>query len=164
MTNDIAIRLRDSVLEASGRLVDVSEQDARRRPAPDKWSPVEIIGHLVDSASNNHQRLIRGLFRDDFVFDGYDADDWVDSQYYRDAPWLDLVVLWREFNLHLARVVDGTPTAELERPRFPHALHRIAWQKPSETEPITLAWFFADYVGHLEHHLRQISAALPPVR
>ena len=162
--NETAERLRRTVVAASRHLVEMPEEDARRRPAPGKWSPIEIIGHLVDSASNNHQRLVRGLFRDDFVFEGYDADDWVDSQYYRGAPWPELVLLWREFNLHLARVVEGTPDGELERPRFPHALHRIAWQKPPESEPITLSWFFADYVGHLEHHLRQISADLAPVR
>ncbi len=162
--NSTANRLRDTVREASRRLLAMSDDDARRRPAPGKWSPIEIIGHLVDSASNNHQRLVRGLFRDDFVFEGYDADGWVDSQYYRDAPWPDLVVLWREFNFHLARVVEGTPAVELEKPRFPHALHRIAWQKPPETEPITISWFFSDYLGHLEHHLRQIAADLAPAR
>lgn len=154
--NPTAHRLRTTVERAAERLLTLSDEDARRRPAPSKWSPIEIIGHLVDSASNNHQRLIRGLFRTDFVFEGYDADDWVDSQRYREAPWQDVVTLWAQFNLHLARVVDGLSGEQLSQPKLPHALHRIAWQKPPQQEPITIAWFFADYVGHLEHHLRQI--------
>lgn len=154
--NDTAERLSNTVRVAAERLLAMPDEAARRRPAPGKWSPIEIIGHLVDSASNNHQRLVRALFRTDFVFEGYDADDWVDSQHYREAPWPALVVLWREFNLHLARVVDSTPDEKLREPKMPHALHRIAWQKPPENEPVTLSWWFADYVGHLEHHLRQI--------
>jgi hypothetical protein len=158
--NQTAERLRETVRKASDRLSMISDEAARRRPAPGKWSPIEIIGHLVDSASINHQRLVRGLFRDDFVFEGYDADEWVDSQHYREAPWPALVTLWREFNLHLARVVDATPESELARPRMPHTLHRIAWQKAPEDEPVTITWWFADYLGHLEHHLRQIPADL----
>jgi len=160
--NETAARLRETVRSASVQLARMSGEEARRRPVPGKWSPIEIVGHLVDSASNNHQRLVRGLFRDDFVFEGYEQDDWVDAQHYREAPWPELVAFWLEYNLHLARVVDATPTEELDRPRMPHSLHRIAWQKLPENQPATIAWWFGDYLGHLEHHLRQISPDLAP--
>ena len=56
--------------------------------------------------------------------------------------------------------MSATPEEDLERPHMPHSLHRIAWQKPPEDEPVTIAWWFEDYLGHLVHHLRQISPDL----
>ena len=48
--------------------------------AQDKWSPREIVGHLIDSAANNHQRFVRAQFTDDLVFSGYQQAEWVGVQ------------------------------------------------------------------------------------
>ena len=130
-----------------------------RRPAPGKWSPKEIVGHLIDSASNNHQRFVRAQFQEDLVCPGYDQDAWVLAQGYRSAPWVELVALWQAFNQHLVRVMEAMPEAERLRPRHPHNLHQLAWRPVPESEPATLDYFMADYVGHLKHHLRQVLGA-----
>src|SRR5437868_14269940 len=106
----------------------MSEAESQRRPKPGKWCPREIIGHLIDSASNNHQRFVRAQFKDDLVFPGYAQNAWVSAQRYQDAPWRDLVTLWAAFNEHLARVVDAIPQDVLSRPRHPHNLHELASQ------------------------------------
>lgn len=155
-STDAAARLRAAVAAAVPRLLALPESDAGRRPAPGKWSPKEVIGHLVDSASNNHQRFVRARFQDDLVFPGYAQDDWVRAQRYADAPWRDLVELWRAFNLHLARVIESTPRDAAERPRARHNLDKIAFRTVPANEPATLGDFMNDYVLHLEHHLRQI--------
>src|SRR3954451_3183283 len=49
---------RDTVDRAVVRLLTMSNEQAAARPAAGKWSPKEIIGHLVDSASNNHGRFV----------------------------------------------------------------------------------------------------------
>jgi hypothetical protein len=157
---DYAEDLRATVVRVAAQLLTVPEDEAARRPAPGKWSAKEIIGHLVDSASNNHQRFVRARFQDALVFDGYEQEAWVDAQRYQDAPWNDLVLLWREFNLHLARVMESTPEDMRLRQRARHNLDRIAWQPVPADRPATLDYFMRDYVSHLHHHLRQVERAL----
>ncbi len=129
---DHARRLVEAVGRAAPALLRIDDVASSSRPAPGKWSPREIIGHLIDSASNNHQRFVRMGGRDDLVIDGYEQDRWVASQRYQEAPWAELVVLWLTYNRHLARVISATPAA--------------------------LDYFMSDYVDHLEHHLAQVLA------
>ena len=69
-----ARRLRDALAAAEPRLRAISDADSARPRAPGKWSPREIIGHLIDSASNNHQRFVRASLQDELVFDGYEQE------------------------------------------------------------------------------------------
>ena len=148
--------LRRAVEEAASGLLRLSDAEAKRRPRPEKWSPAEIIGHLIDSASNNHQRFVRAQFQDDLVFQGYDQDAWVVVQAYRDASWVDLVTLWKDFNFHIARVMENTPDSVRNSPRKKHNLDKLAWRPVPKDQPATLDYFMSDYVGHLKHHLGQI--------
>src|ERR1041384_5473542 len=100
------VALVDQSAEA---LLQLSDEAASKRPAPGKWSPKEIIGHLIDSATNNHRRFVHAHWQDDLVFPGYAQEDWVKVQDYQSAPWDELVGLWHAYNLHLARVMRATP-------------------------------------------------------
>src|SRR5262245_40862370 len=86
---------------APGRLVSLSDGDASRRTPQGGWSPKEIIGHLIDSASNNHQRWVRAMAAERIEFPKYEQAQWVSSQHYADARWPDLVNLWLLYNRHL---------------------------------------------------------------
>ncbi len=147
--------LRHAVEDATPRLIALGEASAER-PAPERWSPREIIGHLVDSASNNHQRFVRGQFQDDLVFAGYAQDAWVQAGAYQKAPWEELVVLWRTFNLQIARVMEAMPDDIRLRPHLRHNFDQIGFVAVAQGEPATLDYLMRDYVRHLEHHLRQI--------
>jgi DinB superfamily len=151
--------LRGVVEAAARRLRALSEADSAKAPAPGKWSPRQVIGHLVDSASNNHQRFVRAQFTEDLVFPGYAQEEWVAAQDYQSVPWTELVELWRLYNLHVARVIEAAPAAARERPRARHNLDEIAWQTVPRDQPVTLEFFMRDYLAHLEHHLRQIPGA-----
>ena len=134
----------------------MDDEATRARPAPGAWSPLEVMGHLVDSASNNHQRFVRALEREDLVFDGYDQDAWVRRNGYRELDWSFLVSLWESYNLLLLAVVARIPADVLDRPRTRHNLDRIGWRPVAPDEPATLRQLVDDYYGHLRHHLEQI--------
>jgi hypothetical protein len=147
---------RAVVARASVELEQLSEERARWRPAPDKWSTIEIVGHLIDSATNNHGRFVEAQLRPDLVFPGYPQDEWVRLQQYQQADWHSLRQLWRALNQRLIEVVAAIPKEILELPRAVHNLDEIAWKTVSRSDSTTLGYLIGDYVGHLEHHLRQI--------
>ena len=148
--------LRDAIDRATPMLAVFSDDDARRPWREGAWSRKELLGHLVDSASNNHGRFVRAQFSRDLVFPGYEQERWVEMQRYADAPWTSLITLWRELNVHIARVMDATPQDVAILPRAQHNLDAIAWQTVPAERPATLEYFMRDYVGHLEHHLSQL--------
>jgi hypothetical protein len=148
--------LRSTLSIEAARLLGISENDAGRRPSPGKWSPKEIIGHLIDSAANNHGRFVRAQLTDDMVFRGYDQEAWVRLQRYNERPWTDLVSLWQEYNTHIASVIEGIPPERLSLLRSTHNLHEVAWRTIPRDQPATLDYFIRDYVGHMKHHLAQI--------
>ena len=148
--------LRDAVNGAAPRLLALGEASGTR-PGPGKWSPREIIGHLVDSATNNHGRFVRGQLQDNLVFPGYAQDDWVRIGRYQDAPWDELVTLWQTLNLQLARLMEGTPEDARNRPHARHSFEEIGVPLKAG-EAATLEHVMSDYVGHLKHHLAQIFA------
>ena len=147
---------RRTINTASDQLLQISTEKSQTPRAEGKWSPKEIIGHLIDSASNNHQRFVRAQFTDDLFFAGYEQEGWVRVQNYQDEPWSELVQLWKLYNRHILHLMSLVPEETRWRPRHKHNLHQIASESLSENEPVTLEWFMRDYVDHLEKHLGQI--------
>jgi hypothetical protein len=156
---DYVAHLHSVIDDVSSRLLAIDENASARRPAPGKWSPREIVGHLIDSASNNHQRFVRAQLQNDLIFAGYEQEAWVEVQRYQDVPWRELVTLWAAFNRHLAHVMAAAPEGARMTPRHKHNLHELAWKPIAEDTPATLDYFMRDYIGHLEHHIRQILGA-----
>ena len=146
---------RHTVEQSSTRLLQISADQAAASE-PGHWSPKEIVGHLIDSAANNHQRFVRAQFTDDLVLPGYEQDLWVTSQKYNEASWPELVHLWSAYNLHLSHVISVMPEEVLTRVRTEHNLDKIAWKAVPKTSPTTLEYFVRDYAGHMRHHLTQI--------
>jgi len=147
---------RETIVGATARLRNITPEESRRKLADDDWAPIEILGHLVDSAANNHQRFVRAQFTDDLVFSGYEQDQWVSSQKYQEASWSDLIQLWSAYNLHLVHVASLIPEDVLTKSRSPHTLDEIAFNLVDKNEPATLEYLIRDYLVHLRHHLDQI--------
>src|SRR5437867_6517044 len=101
----------ESLLKIADRLRAIQDAEASIRPAPGKWSAKETLGHLIDSAANNHQRFVRVQIADGLKMAGYEQVSWVRVQQYASTPWGDLVALWRSYNHHLARVVAAIQPA-----------------------------------------------------
>ena len=153
---EVAEDLRNIVDREAKRLEEIPPEKARVPVAPGKWSPQEIIGHLVDSASNNHGRFVRAQLTDDLTFPGYDQEAWVRMQNYAESDWLALLALWRAYNHHLAHIIERIPEDQATRPRARHNCDEIAFKTVPKSKPVTLEYFVCDYVAHLKHHLAQI--------
>jgi hypothetical protein len=147
---------KQTIDSASQRLLQMSETEAHQSPAADGWSSKQIIGHLIDSAANNHARFVLGQLKDDLVFAGYDQDAWVRTNHYQDAPWSQLVNLWTAYNLHLHHLMAHADAAKLHTPCTLHTLQEIAFKTVPQSEAVTLEYLMKDYVNHLKHHLKQI--------
>jgi hypothetical protein len=127
------------------RLRSIADQESAVRPAPDKWSKKEILGHLIDSASNNHQRFVRAQLSGEIRLPGYDQEAWARTQSYQTETWENLVELWNSYNLHLLHTASTMPEDKLSSLCF-----------IGENEPVTLEYLVVDYIRHLKHHLQQI--------
>ena len=147
---------RQTIEAAAPRLLLISEGQSEQPRAEDHWSSKQIIGHLIDSATNNHARFVLAQIKDDLVFPGYDQNSWVQIQHYQRARWSQLVDLWRAYNLHLLHVMSYAAADKMNNRRTQHSLQTIAFETVSESEPATLAYLMKDYIVHLKHHLAQI--------
>jgi len=135
-----------SILDrASREFESVSESDSSDKPGPDKWSKKEILGHLIDSAANNHQRFVRAQLSAELKMPGYEQNLWVHAQHYQGEPWENLVQLWKSYNLHILHLVSSIPERALGNYCF-----------IGDNEPVTLQFLVQDYVRHLKHHVDQI--------
>ncbi|HTP08830.1 MAG TPA: DinB family protein [Anaerolineae bacterium] len=156
--NAIAADLKHIIENATERLQAIPESLTEASHIDGQWSAKQILGHLIDSAANNHQRFVRAQFTDDLVFQGYNQEQWIRVQHYDEELWTDLIDLWRGYNLHLAHVISQIPEDKLTQLRTAHTLDKIAWQTVSATEPTTLDYLIRDYLGHLQAHLEQLFA------
>jgi len=147
---------RETIVSATARLREIPDAESRKKDSPDDWAPIEILGHLIDSAANNHQRFVRAQFTDDLVFSGYEQNQWVNSQRYLDESWAAVIQFWSAYNLHLLHAASVIPEDVLTKPRSPHTLDQIAFNLVDKNEAATLEYLIRDYVDHLRHHLHQI--------
>ena len=127
------------------QLRTITESNSQKVVSPEKWSKKQVLGHLIDSAANNHQRFIRAQLGQELVFPGYEQEAWVAVQHYQDESWDALVALWQYYNQHLLHVMECVPGDQLSR--------RCVI---GDNDPVTLEFLMKDYVVHLKHHLEQI--------
>ena len=142
----IAADLHAAVRAGLDLFQHVDETRTSERPRPGGWCAREVLGHLVDSACNNHRRFVIGRGSPPLVFQGYNQDEWVARQGYARVPFRDIVPLWAAYNRHLAYVIATTPQAALAN----------AGDGPDGR--VTLGFLMSDYVRHLRHHLEQLRA------
>lgn len=108
----------------------------------------QLLGHLIDSASNNHQRMIRLQYNDNLVFPDYtqDNDRWIAIQDYQHADWENLVLLWKSFNLHIAHLIESIDKSKLNN----------SWTD-FEGNKVTLEDMIKGYPWHLNLHINDIN-------
>ena len=145
--DSVASSIEKTVDEAYKQFKGLEHETIEARPEPTAWSVKEIVGHLVDSASNNLHRIVHLQISDGLVFPDYSQNNnaWVSIQEYQEAPWDDMLALWRLLNHHLARTIRAVNEQCIDH----------IWIIDEDTT-ITLAELIIDYPRHLKGHLRQI--------
>ena len=135
-----------------GRLAALSSEKVEHKPDSAHWSPKEELGHLLDSAVNNHQRIVRGQMEDRQAFPGYDQNRWVAIHRYHERDWQELISLWQAMNRQLLHAAQSVPDAA-----WSHTL------RVGGSEPMTLEFVFDDYVAHMVHHLKHLGVTLDDI-
>src|SRR5216683_2259908 len=125
----------------------VTETESNKPVLSGGCSRKQLLGHLIDSASNNHQRFVRASLQTSLEIPRYEQDGFVRVQAVEEANWTLLVSLWADYNRYLAHVIAHLPASKLQ------TLCRIG-----SNEPVTLEFLAEDYLRHMLHHLRQIGA------
>jgi hypothetical protein len=139
----LAARLNLSVARFYSQYSGLDDALTSKRLSKQSWSPKEIIGHLIDSASNNQQRFIRLQIVDQLVFPEYGKDNlkWVALGHYNDMDFADVLLTWKQYNLLIEKIIEEADVRCLSN----------CW-KTGEKE-ITLINLMKSYVEHLEGHL-----------
>lgn len=124
---------------------DVSEAQARWKPAPDSWSILEVVNHLYDEEREDFRvRLDYILHHPDRPWPKIDPEGWVTGRGYNQRelePTLDNFRQERQNSLAWLR-----------------ELSEINWQAACQTPfgQMTAGDMFASWVAHDLLHLRQL--------
>ena len=123
--------------------------DPNMREGDAGWSIKEILGHLFDSASNNHQRLLRYVKGGELKFPGYDQEEFVRRANYREFEYLDLLSLWYCQNKLLSHIYDHIPEEDRE-----------SAIQVGDREAASIRRLMEDYFAHIEVHQEQVEGIL----
>ena len=146
MPRELAQQLTDTIACELPALRAIPEDRAGAKPAPKGgWSKKQELGHLIDSATNNHVRFVRASIEPEFRGPGYNQDGWVALHGYGELQWSMLVDFWEQYNRLLVELVARIPEERL-------ATRCIV----GESVPVTLGFLIEDYIAHVQHHLDHI--------
>lgn len=146
---ELSEKLMAAIEAAEPQLRQIADAESAKPILSGGWSRRQVLGHLIDSASNNHQRFVRAALQPSLEFPAYDQDGNVRVQAPQEADWLLLVSLWASYNRYLAHIIARLPTSKLD------TACRIG-----SGEPVTLRFIATDYLTHMLHHLDQIGIAI----
>ena len=146
MTRDLSTSLAQLIRDELPLLEAVSDLNAGRRSGADSnWSPKEELGHLIDSAANNHVRFVHALTEPEFRGASYAQNEWVTAHRYQEMPWLAIVDFWHRYNNFIASLLARIPENKLQTLCF-----------IDSDNGVSLDFLVSDYVLHMRHHLDHI--------
>ena len=143
MPTSLANTLHETISREAPLLKALAEQHAAVTPnGGASWSPKQELGHLIDSAVNNHVRFVRASLEPKVEAPGYQQDGWVDLHGYQEWPWPRVIACWESQNAQLVELIQRIPAARLETPC-----------SIGGSAPVTLRFLIEDYTLHMRHHI-----------
>lgn len=145
---DVTQRLLKNIIEIPSKFLSFDEDELRNKPVPEKWSKKEILGHLIDSAANNHHRFVKAQIEEDpFKIISYQQNSWVAVQNYNEMDSELLIELWKSYNHHILWIISNFDKKKLN----------TRWiMEENEVSGETILFLIKDYIDHMDHHLKQI--------
>ena len=143
MTESAINRLKYILDIVPNILTEIGEENMSVKPLPTKWSKKEIIGHLIDSATNNHQRFVRGQFEHNPEI-RYEQNKWNEFSFYQQIDSNQIIAFWTIYNRQLLEIICRISADNLKK------------QVKVGDNLLTIEFLIVDYVEHLEHHLKQV--------
>jgi hypothetical protein len=118
------------------------EHAAAAADKPGGWTRKQELGHLLDSAVNNHIRFVRAALDGSYHGPGYAQNEWVHLHAWQQLPWTTLLEFWQQHNMLLVHLIAQISSEELE-----------AKCVIDHGQSVTLHFLITDYVLHLQHHV-----------
>jgi hypothetical protein len=144
MPTDLAQLLRQTIDREIPELRALTDEKAARAPKPGSWSPKQELGHLIDSAANNHMRFVVASTEGAYEGTGYTQDRWVEAHGYQDLAWSEIVDFWYRYNLLLAHLVGHITEEQMEN------------RCVVGSSAVTLGFLIEDYILHMQHHVDHV--------
>jgi DinB superfamily len=145
MRHELGPALQETVDRETAHLRRITEEKAGIKPSSRAWSQKEELGHLIDSATNNHVRFVQASLQPEYRGPGYQQDGWVALHGYNEMPWAEIVDLWQRYNHLLAALVGRIPEDALQTPCV-----------IGNSSAVTLRFLIEDYLLHMQHHLDHV--------
>mgnify|MGYP000031661517 CR=1 FL=1 len=143
--NNIAKEIEEIIEIFRNDFSELDERITSLRISQDKWTLKEIIGHLIDSASNNHQRFIRFQLSEVLEFPDYRGSEWLRIQKHQNMKFLELLLLFYYYNKLIVNIILNMDEKCLENK------WNINWDENSTF--ITFEKLIIHYVNHMKSHL-----------
>jgi hypothetical protein len=132
--------------EIAAAVSGLPERVLRHKPAPTKWSILEILAHLVDMETLYAYRMRQILADKDPVIAPIDQDDWARNLGYMDESPAELIALYGLNRHHNTRLLRRLKPGDLEKTAF----------HPEAKEKVTIASYVEKMGVHGTNHLQQI--------
>lgn len=151
MPATLAAQFREELNAFEERLFALPDSLAGEPWREGGWTRKEIVGHLLDSATNNRQRFVRAASEGHYTGPGYAQEAWVRMHGYATLPWKTLLEWWKVEHAILASVVDNIPDERLE-----------AVCVVGDDQPGSLRYLIEDYLRHQRQHVGQATTGVRP--
>lgn len=120
-------------MEATTRIADI-------KLGEDKWTLKEMVGHLIDSASNNHQRFIRLQLENKLTFPAYEAEEWKNVSKLGGIDYGFLIRFWKQYNTFILYIIQ----------QIDHKSLSNYWELDNSQK--SLEYLVNDYFEHMRFH------------
>ena len=147
----ITTEINKLIQEWEPKLASLPDETITNRRNSQNRTIKQILGHLIDSTSNNTHRIVHLQYQSSpFTFPNYatfgNNDRWIAIQDYQNEDWTTLIQLWKFSLLHFCHLIKNVNDDKLQN----------EWiSGPDKT--LTLKSMILEFPRHLKLHISEIN-------